>query len=60
MKDNRESFQTKSRKEIADEYNVCTRTFRRWIKKKGIVLPSGLVRPANLEKIYQIFGRPRK
>lgn len=51
----------KSRKELASEYGVCARTMRRWLKRKGFEnLPSELIRPADLIKIYYAFGLPKR
>jgi uncharacterized protein YjcR len=49
----------KSRKELASEYGVCARTMRRWLKRKGFDhLPSELILPVDLRKIYKAFGLP--
>lgn len=48
----------KTRQEIAAEYGVHRRTFQRWLKKKKIELPSGLLTPKEQEVIYKCFGQP--
>ncbi len=53
------SLKAKTRKELADEYGVSPRTFRRKLKSKNLDLPNGLITPKDLEKIYQTFGVPR-
>ncbi len=51
----------KTRKELAEEYGVCTRTMRRWLKNEGFVsLGAEKIRPIDLEKIYLTFGLPKK
>lgn len=58
MKLNTKSLRTKSRKELANEYNISVRTFRRWLARHNIKIPSGLVSPIYIRKIYQTFGEP--
>ena len=48
----------KTRKQIADEYSISARTFRRWLKKAGIELPSRLLAPNEQQIIYDEFGKP--
>jgi len=51
----------KSRKELAAEYGVCSRTMRRWLKRKGFEhLSSDRILPIDLIKIYWAFGFPTK
>ncbi|WP_028522784.1 helix-turn-helix domain-containing protein [Runella limosa] len=58
--------ETKSWPELAREYNVSTRTLRRWLSREdwvklveaGYVPYSGHLIPPNvLKKLYQILGR---
>lgn len=48
----------KTRKQIADEYSISERTFRRWLKKAGIELPMRMLAPKEQEVIYDFFGAP--
>lgn len=48
----------KSRKEIANEYNVSRKTLYRWIKEKGLNLSKGLLSEEEQQLIYQSFGTP--
>jgi len=45
----------KTRQQIAQELGISYSTFKRWLKKNDINLPSGLVLPADQEIIYQKF-----
>jgi len=51
---------TKTRQELAIEYNVCPRTFRKWLKKYNLEIPSGAIPPILINKIYENFGIPEK
>ncbi len=50
----------KTRKQIADEYSISERTFRRWLKRAGIVLPKRMLTPLEQDIIYDSFGSPRR
>ena len=50
--------QAKTREQIAEEYNISTKTLNKWLKDAGIQLPSGLICPANQMKIYELIGEP--
>jgi transposase-like protein len=50
---------TKTREAIAGEYGVCPRTFRRWLKRANVKLPSGNLTPKYQDLIYETFGFPR-
>lgn len=52
-------LRAKTRGEVANEYGIKVRTFYRWLKKANIKLPSGLIKPCNLQIIYNSFGTPR-
>lgn len=51
-------LKSRSRQELADAYGVSLSTFRRWLKLYQINLPPGLVKPVDVQKIYNCFGRP--
>jgi hypothetical protein len=48
----------KTRRQIADEFNINERTLRRWLKNAGISLPQRLLTPVEQLVIYQKFGMP--
>lgn len=48
----------KTRQELAKEYNVSTKTFRKWLKECNIELPKGVLPPKIVEVIYQRLGVP--
>lgn len=51
----------KSRKEVATEYQISTRTLHRWLRSSGMgKLPPKLLRPRDLTLIYRKFGLPEK
>jgi DNA invertase Pin-like site-specific DNA recombinase len=52
------SLKAKTRDEVAIEYGIDVRTLYRWLKKEGINLPQGLIKPAHLKIIYETFGIP--
>jgi len=45
----------KTRKQIAEEYNICRKTFNRWLKKHNINLTNGVISPKEQEIIYKKF-----
>lgn len=47
-----EAQKLKTRKEIAQELGISTRTLKRWTKKYEIEVPSGLINP-RLQKIMK-------
>ena len=49
---------TKTRLQIADEYQVHVRTFSRWLRKHDIKLPSGNITPKYQKIIYDTLGKP--
>lgn len=49
----------KTHQQIAREYGISVRTMRRWIRKAGLEIPSGLISPNYQLIIYQTFGLPR-
>jgi len=55
------SGRAKTRKELASEYGVSPRTLRRWLKARGFNnLSTYKIPPADLIKIYKVFGLPTK
>jgi len=52
-------LKAKSRGEVADEYGIKARTFYRWLKNANIKLPRGLIKPCDLQIIYNTFGIPK-
>ncbi len=48
----------KTRQQLADEYAISTRTLTRWLKRRKIALPPGLICPRYVDQIYQEFGLP--
>lgn len=53
-------IKAKTREELAQEYGISIRTLSRWLKKEGIRLPGGLIKPCQLKTIYETFGCPEK
>ena len=51
-------LKAKTREQIADEYGICSKTLRRWLKKNEIQLPHRLISPKDQLKIYETFGFP--
>ena len=50
----------KTRQQIATEYGIDRKTLYRWLKKKEIVIPRGLIKPSNQKIIYEAFGNPNE
>lgn len=48
----------KSRKQLAAEYGIDPKTLVRLLKRNDLILPSGLLVPEWVEKVYQILGKP--
>lgn len=55
---NNYSENTKTREQIAREYNISPRTLRRWLKTNDIHLPNRLLCPIDQNRIYEKFGYP--
>ena len=53
-------LRTKTRQEVAEEYCISVKTLSRWLKKANIILPRGLIKPFQLQIIYDTFGVPKK
>ncbi len=58
MKETLNFPRAKTRREIANELGMSYHTLYRKLKKNGIELPSGLVNPENVKKIYAALGYP--
>lgn len=54
------SHKAKTRIEIAAEYGISRRTLQRWLKKEKIEVSRGLIKPEELKRIYDKFGKPEK
>lgn len=52
------SRKSRSRQELAEAYGISPRTFRRWLKLHHLILPSGLVRPTDIKRIFKYLGPP--
>lgn len=49
---------SKTREEISNEYHIHPKTFKRWLTRAGIKLPSGNITPKYQRLIYDTFGYP--
>ncbi len=49
---------SKTRQEIANEYDFSTVTLWRKLKRNNIQLPPGLISPKFQKKIYDVLGYP--
>ncbi len=49
-----------TRQEIADLYSVSRKTLKKRLTKHGVILPSGLVYPKDIELIFSLLGMPRQ
>ena len=49
----------KTRQELAKEYNVNPKTFRKWLKCYKIELPKGALTTVVINKIYKKLGVPK-
>lgn len=49
----------KTKKQIANEYGICTKTLNKWLKKEDIPLQRGLISPKSQELIYEKLGNPK-
>jgi response regulator of citrate/malate metabolism len=50
----------KTREQLAAEFGISRKTFRRWLKRKNIEVSKGLINLAEQKNIYNTFGRPTK
>ena len=51
--------QAKTREQFAEEYGILVKTLKKWIKDSGVELPTGVISPAWIERIFQLFGHPK-
>lgn len=49
---------TKTRTQIASEYEVSPRTLKRWMQKYNVDIPKGNITPKYQKIIYDKLGRP--
>jgi len=49
----------KTRQQIAVEYGVCVPTLKRWLKKRNVPIPTGLLFPKDQQRIYAALGKPK-
>jgi hypothetical protein len=49
----------KTRQEMATEFGIDRKTFNKWIKLAGLKIPTGLIKPKDINKIYKAFGFPK-
>ncbi len=47
-----------TRKQIADSYGICIRTFNKRLKENGFILKNGLISPKDQEAISSLLGPP--
>ena len=52
-------LKAKTRQEVAKEYDISTKTLKKWLTKAQIDLPRGLIQPKDLALIYERFGVPK-
>lgn len=50
----------KTRQQIAEEYGIHRNTLYKKLKEKGIKLPTGLLMPPDIKKIYDTLGYPEQ
>ena len=53
-------LETKTRTQLAQEYNMSRKGFVNRLKKAGIHLERGVIMPNDLERIYNRFGEPKE
>ena len=53
-------IKSKTRQELATEYDVSRKTIYNWLKEAGMKLSSRLITPKELKIIYKTFGKPKK
>ncbi|MFK8006754.1 MAG: hypothetical protein AB8H03_10295 [Saprospiraceae bacterium] len=53
------SLKAKTKQQIANEYGVCVKTLNKWLGKKNIEIPRGLISPMDQKVIYENFGVPK-
>ena len=50
--------QSKTKKQMAWEYDVAPNTFSRWLKRAELDIPRGLILPDVQKIIYEKIGNP--
>jgi hypothetical protein len=52
--------QSMTRQQLADQYNICTITFNRWLIRAKIEIPKNIkiLTPAQVEIIFSKIGEP--
>jgi hypothetical protein len=48
----------RTRKELAEYYQINEKTLSKWFKRENITLPKGLITPKLLKTIIKKFGAP--
>ena len=51
-------MKARTRLQLANLYGVDRKTFSRWLKKRKLNIPKGLICPKHQEKIFAEFGIP--
>ena len=51
-------LRSKTRAEVALEYNISTKTLQKWFKRHNLEIPAGVIDPYHLRLIYQACGIP--
>ena len=49
-------MKAKTRLELAIMYGVDRKTFSRWLKKRNIEIPKGLISPKDQKRIFEELG----
>jgi len=53
------ALSVKTRQQVAAEYGVHVSTLLRWLDRREIRLPSGMIYPRDLQRIYAALGNPQ-
>ncbi len=48
-----------TKEQMADSYEICVRTFNKWLKEEGIFLKKGLISPKDQGIIFTKLGFPK-
>jgi hypothetical protein len=48
----------RTRRELANYYNINEKTLAKWLKRENISLPKGLINPKWVKKVIEKFGKP--
>lgn len=51
-------MKAKTRQQLANLYGVDRKTFSRWLEKRKLEIPEGLICPKGQERIFVEFGIP--